>query len=216
MELNRERGSVFKGRLLRGAVVACPAALITVGLMQAMHAATTVDDFELPKDAQITLESFIMPDLEPEQINKRPPIKKLDLAETPPPMEKISISKQDVVLPAPVIIGQVPSDPTARGLGGIIPKSIAMSKEAIPLWLPVPTYPQRAIDRNIEGTCEVRMDLDTRGRPYNVTANCTDRIFKSPAERAVRKVEFSPRVIRGQAVEQHGVVYPLEFKLASE
>jgi protein TonB len=59
----------------------------------------------------------------------------------------------------------------------------------------------------------VRFDVDTRGRPYNVQATCTDNIFKSEAERSVSRVEFAPTIVRGQAVERRNVVYPLEFKL---
>ncbi|HAW53392.1 MAG TPA: energy transducer TonB, partial [Hyphomonas sp.] len=45
-------------------------------------------------------------------------------------------------------------------------------------------------------------------------ATCTDSVFKREAERAVSKVEFAPKIIRGKAAERRNVVYPLEFKLA--
>ena len=77
----------------------------------------------------------------------------------------------------------------------------------------MPTYPSRAAERGIEGSCEVRFDVDTRGRPYNVQATCTDSIFKREAERAVGRVEFAPKIVRGQAAERRNVVYPLEFTL---
>ena len=87
-------------------------------------------------------------------------------------------------------------------------------RDAQPIRPPVPTYPSRAAERGIEGSCDVRFDVDTRGEPYNVTADCTDRVFKREAERAVSRVEFAPKIIRGQAAERRNVVYPLEFTLA--
>jgi protein TonB len=59
----------------------------------------------------------------------------------------------------------------------------------------------------------VRFDVDTRGKPYNVSATCTDSIFKAEAERAVGRVEFAPKIVRGKAVERRNVVYPLEFNI---
>ena len=55
--------------------------------------------------------------------------------------------------------------------------------------------------------------MDTRGRPYNVEASCTDSVFKREAERAVSRVEFAPKIVRGQPAERRNVVYPLEFQL---
>jgi protein TonB len=39
-------------------------------------------------------------------------------------------------------------------------------------------------------------------------------VFKSEAERAVSKVEFAPKIVRGKAVERRNVVYPLEFNIS--
>ena len=87
-------------------------------------------------------------------------------------------------------------------------------RDAQPIRPPAPSYPQRAAERGTEGSCDVRFDVDTRGRPYNISATCTDSVFKREAERAVSKVEFAPKIIRGKAAERRNVVYPLEFKLA--
>ena len=59
----------------------------------------------------------------------------------------------------------------------------------------------------------MRFDVDTRGKPYNVQATCTDSVFKSEAERSVGRVEFAPKIVRGKPVERRNVVYPLEFNI---
>lgn len=79
---------------------------------------------------------------------------------------------------------------------------------------PAPAVPAAALTRGISGSCDVLFDVDTRGRPFNLTAQCTDDIFRAEAIRAVSKAEFLPRISQGGvAVEQHGAIYPLEFKV---
>lgn len=84
---------------------------------------------------------------------------------------------------------------------------------AQPISAPTPSFPQAAAQLGISGSCDVLFDVDTRGRPYNVVATCTDAIFKSEAERAISKVKFLPKIVNGKAVERVDVVYPLEFQL---
>ncbi|MCI4645428.1 MAG: energy transducer TonB, partial [Hyphomonadaceae bacterium] len=68
-------------------------------------------------------------------------------------------------------------------------------------------------ERGIEGSCEVRFDVNARGEPFNVEAVCTDSVFRREAERAVSRVRFAPKIVRGQALERRNVVYPIEFGL---
>jgi protein TonB len=86
-------------------------------------------------------------------------------------------------------------------------------RDAQPIRPPTPSYPQRAQERGLSGNCDVRFDVDTRGKPYNIAATCSDAVFKSEAERAVSRVEFAPKIVRGKAVERRNVVYPLEFNI---
>jgi len=79
---------------------------------------------------------------------------------------------------------------------------------------PAPSMPAIAMTRGISGDCDVLFDVDTRGRPFNITATCTDDVFNAEAIRSVGKAEFLPKVnAQGIAVEQHGAIYPLEFRV---
>ncbi|MBA4339343.1 MAG: energy transducer TonB [Hyphomonas sp.] len=79
---------------------------------------------------------------------------------------------------------------------------------------PAPSVPSAAITRGISGSCDVLFDVDTRGRPFNLTAQCTDDIFRAEAIRAVSKAEFLPKVSQsGVAVEQQGAIYPIAFEV---
>ena len=79
---------------------------------------------------------------------------------------------------------------------------------------PAPSVPAIALARGISGDCTVLFDVDRAGRPFNITAQCTDDVFRAEAIRAVSKAEFLPKVnARGIPVEQQGAIYPLEFRV---
>jgi periplasmic protein TonB len=79
---------------------------------------------------------------------------------------------------------------------------------------PAPSIPAIAIERGISGSCDVFFDVDTRGRPFNLSARCTEDVFIREAIRSVGKAEFLPKInAQGIAVEQHGAIYPLVFEV---
>lgn len=86
-------------------------------------------------------------------------------------------------------------------------------RDITPVREPLPAMPSAAMTRGVSGSCDVTFDVDTRGRPFNVVAQCTDAIFAKEAARAVSKAEFLPKIRNGVAVEQHGAIYPIEFKV---
>lgn len=142
--------------------------------------------------------------------------KRLDSADKPPPPPKLSASKADINLPTPQIQGVAPTQVRFDRVQSLDINPVAISdRDATPIRPPVPTYPTRAAERGTEGDCAVSFDVDVRGRPYNVKADCSDSVFKSEAERSVSRVEFAPKIVKGKAVERRNVVYPLQFKLSN-
>ncbi|MEO0467163.1 MAG: TonB family protein [Pseudomonadota bacterium] len=87
-------------------------------------------------------------------------------------------------------------------------------RDARPITPPQALYPSRAAEREIEGSCEVSLNVDSQGNPVDVTAECTDNVFTREAERALSRAKFAPKFVNGVAVERIGVVYPLEFSLS--
>lgn len=207
---------MFANPLIRIAVGIPVAIVVTLILFHSMRLLISAD-FEEPENLrEYNLES-ITPEAQEEQVTRRARSKprKLNNADKPPPPPKLTASKSDIDLPTPNIQGAPPSELPPTRLNSLAIDPVAISdRDAQPIRPPVPTYPSRAAERGIEGSCDVRFDVDTRGKPYNVTADCTDRVFKREAERAVSRVEFAPKIIRGQAAERRNVVYPLEFTLA--
>ena len=121
--------------------------------------------------------------------------------------------------PSAVTVGQnQPTSSISSGSGSpptvTEPKSVVVPAEVIRK--PIPEYPQKALryGRAIEGSCEVEFSVSRFGRPYDISADCTDDIFEEPARDAVRAAKFKPKTVDGIPVESHKVVYPIEFSLA--
>lgn len=199
-------------RLLVGVAIAIP---IVYLLFIVMSQLISVKEVNLEKGEQRVL-TAITPQQQDSEVRtrQRSKPKRIDSAKKPPPPPKVSATKSNINLPTPQIEGAAPTELNLGRMQSLAIDPVAISdRDAQPIRPPVPTYPQRAAERGIEGSCEVRFDVDTRGKPYNIQANCTDSVFKREAERAVGRVEFAPKIVRGKAAERRNVVYPLEFKL---
>lgn len=199
-------------RILAGFVIAAP---IVYGLFMMMNFLINVNEIRVDKSEQRVL-AAITPQSQDSDVRtrQRSKPKRLDSAKKPPPPPKVSATKSNINLPTPQIAGAAPTELNLGRMESLAIDPVAISdRDAQPIRAPQPSYPQRAAERGKEGTCDVRFDVDTRGRPYNVVATCTDNVFKREAERSVSKVEFAPKIIRGKAAERKNVVYPLEFNL---
>jgi protein TonB len=206
---------MFSNPIIR-LVIGIPLAAIVVFALFTFMYKMISQDYEQPEDvAQRTLERITPADENQEvRTRQRNKPQRMNSADKPPPPPKMSASRSDIDLPTPNIQGAAPTELNVDRLDSLAIDPVAISdRDAQPIRAPVPTYPQRAAERGTEGTCDVRFDVDTRGRPYNVQANCSDSIFKREAERAVSRVEFAPKIVRGQPAERRNVVYPLEFRL---
>lgn len=208
---------MFANPLVRLGIGVPLAAAVTLGLFFFMRWAVNRDFVEPENVTQHVLET-ITPSQEETEVQRRarPKPRKTAAADKPPPPPKLTANKSDVDLPTPTMGGAAPSELPDTNLNDFQIDPVAISdRDAQPIRPPLPTYPTRAAERGIEGTCDVRFDVDTRGRPYNVQATCSDSVFKREAERAVSRVEFAPKIVRGAAAERKNVVYPLEFKLSN-
>ena len=148
-------------------------------------------------------------------ITKRTKPQMMDAAQKPPPPPRVSATKSNVVLPELILIGAVPGSlvPTRIEPPTVSPVLVSSRGYQV-IRPPMPVYPSRASARGISGSCSVAFAIDPRGKPYKVSAMCTDPVFKSEAERSVLKAEFAPQLVDGQFVSVTGLEYPLDFKLA--
>ena len=207
---------MFTNPVLRFLIGVPAAAVMVYALFLGMNALISRPFEEPDVGEQRTLER-IVPEQRDQDVRSRSRSKprRIASADKPPPPPKLSASKSDIDLPTPNIQGQAPTELNFDRVQSLDINPVAISdRDAQPIRPPLVTYPSRALERGVEGECQVRFDVDVRGRPYNVQADCTDNIFKREAERAVSKVEFAPKIVRGQASERRNVVYPVVFSLA--
>lgn len=206
---------MFNNSLLRTFVGFPAAAIIVYGLFYIMSQLIAAEFEEPAQDETRTIER-ITPEQRNEDVRSRSRSKprRIASADKPPPPPKLSASKSDIDLPTPNIQGAAPTELNFDRVQSLDINPVAISdRDAQPIRPPVPTYPSRAAERGTEGECQVSFDVDVRGRPYNVEADCTDSVFRREAVRAVSRVEFAPKIVKGQARERRNVVYPLVFKL---
>ena len=189
---------------------------VAYGLFLLMSSLIDVKEVTLVKAPSRILGAFTPQRPDPDKpITKRAKPQMMDAAQKPPPPPRVSATKSNVVLPELVIIGAVP--------GSLVPARIdpptfapvlVSSRGYQVIRPPMPVYPSKAATRGLSGTCSVAFAIDTRGKPFSVSATCTDPVFKNEAERSVLKAEFAPQLVDGQFVSVTGLEYPLEFKLA--
>ena len=199
-------------RILIATAIAIPIVLLIFMLMNML---ISVKELKLDQSEQRVL-AAITPQKQDSDVRTRQRAKpqRIDAASKPPPPPKQSATKSSINLPTPKIDGAVPQNLDFGRMKSLAIDPVAVSdRDAQPIRPPTPSFPQRAAERGISGSCDVRFDVDTRGKPYNVQATCTDSVFKSEAERSVGRVEFAPKIVRGKPVERRNVVYPLEFNI---
>lgn len=206
---------MFKNPILRIVLGLPAAAIIVYGLFIGMGL-LIAQDFVPNEDEETRIIERITPEAANEEVRSRARAKprRLQTADKPPPPPKLSARKSDIDLPTPDIQGAAPTEIRVDRVQSLDINPVAISdRDAQPIRPPVVTYPNRALERGTEGDCQVRFDVDVRGRPYNVQADCTNSVFKREAERAVSRVEFAPKIVSGEARERRNVVYPLVFNL---
>ena len=205
--------AIAKSPLVRIGIGLPVAAAVTIGLFWLMQQLIHVEEVTLNKSQETILADFLAEERNEEvRTTQRNKPRRIETADKPPPPPKLTATKSDINLPTPRIEGQAPRELKFDRVQQIDLNPVVVSdRDAQPIRPPVVTYPRRAQERGIEGSCEVRFNVDVRGKPYAVEATCTDSVFKDEAERAVGRAEFAPKIVRGQAVERRNVVYPVRF-----
>ena len=188
---------------------------MTIGLFALMERLIRVESVTLDETTSRGITPFIAEEPVIDEPGGENLIKKIEL-KTPPPARNMDVPMRADIGPMPIVINEsvpaVPSD-----LGNIIapPAPYIGSGKAIAVRQPVAKYPDRAVRAGLTGDCEVLFSLTAQGEPFNVTANCTDPVFERSAAAAVRKSAFVPaRTDSGRPREAHGLVWPMEFRLA--
>ena len=76
-----------------------------------------------------------------------------------------------------------------------------------------PIMPARAVR---SGSCKMKFDVDDTGSPVNITAKCTESVFKKASINTVKRWMYLPKIMDGHPVTQTGVTTQIDFSLANE
>jgi protein TonB len=88
------------------------------------------------------------------------------------------------------------------------------SRQYLPLSKEAPDYPQRALDKNIEGDCTVEYSVNPQGKVENpkVLDGCHP-LFMRPSLAAANTFRYQPRTIDGQAVSVPAVRNTFHYRI---
>jgi protein TonB len=196
-------------RLLRTSMSLPLAGLITFSLAVLMTYLISVEGEPQPVADELVVELF--PHVEPIDPPGRLTIEPVDAVEPPPPPPPIEVVRSG----RPVEDGFPGAElPPIAGpeieQGDFNPRTVdaaAMAEVRIP-----PDYPVRALERGLEGYCQVGFDIGPDGRPINVRAHyCSHGIFERNSIRAVTQWRYSPSVVDGRAVVHRGMQTRIDF-----
>jgi len=83
-----------------------------------------------------------------------------------------------------------------------------------PLYQPSLEYPQIALYAGQEGTCITNFYLSSFGKPFNVSATCSDPVFTANAVAMVTGSIYKPKIENGKAIQSSEITLPVNFSLA--
>jgi periplasmic protein TonB len=201
-------------RVINLGIALAMAAAITFGLFFLMQFLIAMDAEQPERGESIRIADINMPEIEIEVQRIQPKPEMPDQPEELP-----DLPEPDININAPttggIQIGRVAVD--VGGLGGDAFLS-ATDAEYLPIVVIQPQYPQRAIQRGVEGWCQVMFTVDENGGvldPVVVDADPPD-IFDAASLRAVSRFKFNPRTKDGKPVRTPGVQYVFRFNLEGQ
>jgi protein TonB len=189
---------------------------VTFGLFYLMQSLIGVEG-ELDTSDKIKVVDFVRvqrsEDVK-EKERKVPDRKKID--DEPPPPDMDFDSNPDMSGDGISIGGGVTE---SIGLGGNDGFTMASADgDAVPMVRVPPQYPEKALQRGIEGRVLVEFTISKGGtvKDAKVIAAEPSSIFNKAAIKAVSQWKYNPKIEDGKAVEQRGIRIAIPFRLGSE
>ncbi|MHC8407874.1 energy transducer TonB [Pseudomonas sp. TMB3-21] len=93
-------------------------------------------------------------------------------------------------------------------------QTAASSRQYLPLSKEAPDYPQRALDKNLEGDCTVEYTVNAQGKVENpkVLDGCHP-LFMRPSLAAANTFRYQPKVVDGQVVAVPAVRNTFHYRI---
>ena len=186
------------------------AAAVTFGLFFLMQLLISGGD-ELPERTEgVRIADITIPDQEveiqrvqpkpdrPEEVEEVPDLPDMDIDVNAPTGEGVSMGQVSI---------EMDLDGGAQ-LG-------AGDAEYLPIVTVPPQYPNRALQRGIEGWCQVAFTVNENGgvEDARVIDGEPPGMFDSASLRAVARFRFNPRTRNGEPIKTHNVQYVFTYRL---
>ena len=203
-------GSII--RLIGGIPIA---GAITLGLFLLMRFLIIPDEVLLEEEGEDV--RYIISDMvdEIEARRRDTTIDDVDQIDPPPPPPQIE--RQSAEQPQEglaTVMGAIPAFDAPR-LGADSVNFSVSDRDAQPLVRIEPQYPPRALERGIEGTCDVSFDVTPDGTPTNVQiVRCDSSMLERSSIRAVERWRYNPKVENGIPVARRGVRTQFDYQMS--
>ncbi len=192
------------------------AACVTFGLFYLMQSLIGVEG-ELDESPGIKVVDFVRVKRSEEVKKKeREPPKKEKIDDTPPPPDFEMDQSANLDGGGIGIAAAVDTSMSLDTGGGF--SMASADGDAVPMVRVPPQYPERALQRGIEGRVLIEFTISKSGsvKDAKVIAYEPSSIFNKAAIKAVLQWKYNPKIVNGEAVEQHGVRISIPFRLGSE
>lgn len=191
------------------------AIIVTLGLLWSMHRLIAGADGRLDEAKRGHLLDFVRVKRE-EIVQRRQTKPDKPPPPAPPPPEPPAPKLEDARPSAEKIAVTAPPVETEIELSGAGFSLGVGEGDFLPLAKIAPIYPERAINRGIEGFCVVEYTVTRQGTVMGVRvveSQCSHDVFQKPSLQAAQKFKYKPRIVDGQAVDVPGVRNKFTFKL---
>ena len=189
---------------------------VTFGLFYLMQSLIGVEG-EIDDSESIKVVDFVRVKRSEEVKKKeREPPKKEKIDDTPPPPD-FAMDNNTSLDGGGIGIAAAVDTSMALDTGGGFSMASA-DGDAVPMVRVPPQYPERALQRGIEGRVLVEFTISKSGsvKDAKVVAYEPSTIFNKAALKAVRQWKYNPKIVNGKAVEQPGVRIAIPFRLGNE
>jgi len=208
--------------MLRGIIAVILGSLVAFGLLFLMQALVASGQTAITEKSETRVIDFVRVKREERLESKRAkPDRPPNPDDAPPEAPQPSMDDPtdfgdggatvEAIQNAPVPVGDVDIAVTP----GFGISAGSADGDYLPIVKVAPVYPRRAVDRGIEGYVIVEFTVTKTGavRDPRVVEYDPSTIFNKAALAAALKFKYKPRIVNGEAIEVHGVLNKITFKL---
>ncbi|WBA79673.1 energy transducer TonB [Endozoicomonas sp. GU-1] len=117
---------------------------------------------------------------------------------------------EHIPLPSPTVAPGIAMNDLGFNLGAM------EEADYLPIVKVAPVYPERALNRGIEGQCTVEYTVNRDGSVRDVVvieSLCDSWLFHRPSVQAAIRFRYQPRMVDGQAVEVFGLRNQFTYRI---